>query len=117
MFVSSHLLSEVEQTCDSVAILSAGRCVASGAVADVLGRAAAGLIVRVDDLAQGAGALAEAGILTERCDGHLCVCGAAGPIRARDSRPAARQLWVTELRPDHTSLEERFFELTDQEVT
>ena len=52
VFVSSHLLSEVEQTCDSVAILSAGRCIAAGPVADVLGRAEAGLIVRVDDLEQ-----------------------------------------------------------------
>ena len=38
VFVSSHLLSEVEQTCDSVAILRAGRCVAAGPVRQVLAR-------------------------------------------------------------------------------
>jgi ABC-2 type transport system ATP-binding protein len=116
VFVSSHLLSEVEQTCDSVAILSAGRCVASGAVADVLGRAVAGLIVRVDDLGRGAAALAEAGIATERRDEHLRVAVPLEQSGLVTRVLAARQLWVTELRPDHTSLEERFFELTEREV-
>jgi ABC-2 type transport system ATP-binding protein len=116
VFVSSHLLSEVEQTCDSVAILSAGRCIASGTVADVLGRAEAGLIVGVDDLGRGAAALAQAGITAERSAGHLRV---AVPLdhTARVTRIlAASQVWVTEMRPDHTTLEERFFELTEQEV-
>src|SRR5215210_3054571 len=36
VFVSSHLLTEVQQTCDHVAVVSRGRCVASGSVADLL---------------------------------------------------------------------------------
>jgi len=36
--LSSHLLNEVEQVCDSVAILSRGRLIAQGAVADLLRR-------------------------------------------------------------------------------
>jgi len=36
VFVSSHLLPEVRQTCDRVAILARGRCVATGPVAEVL---------------------------------------------------------------------------------
>ncbi|MGH7429583.1 MAG: ABC transporter ATP-binding protein [Candidatus Methylomirabilaceae bacterium] len=44
----SHLLPEVEQVCDDVVILSAGEVVASGHVADVIGRAEQGVIrVRV----------------------------------------------------------------------
>ena len=35
VFVSSHLLAEIEQTCDRVAILSRGRCVTQGTVAEV----------------------------------------------------------------------------------
>jgi ABC-2 type transport system ATP-binding protein len=35
--VSSHLLAEVEQTCTSVAVMSRGRLVAQGSVADVVG--------------------------------------------------------------------------------
>jgi ABC-2 type transport system ATP-binding protein len=48
VFVSSHLLSEVQLTCDNVAILSHGRCVASGSVHAVLaGTGGQGLLVRV----------------------------------------------------------------------
>ncbi|HEY8239330.1 MAG TPA: ABC transporter ATP-binding protein [Candidatus Limnocylindrales bacterium] len=39
VFLNSHLLSEVEQVCDRVAILDHGRVVASGELDDVLGRA------------------------------------------------------------------------------
>ena len=36
VFLSSHLLGEVEQVCTEVAIVSAGRTVAQGSVGDVL---------------------------------------------------------------------------------
>jgi ABC-2 type transport system ATP-binding protein len=39
VFLNSHLLSEVEQVCDRVAIVDHGRVVASGELDDVLGRA------------------------------------------------------------------------------
>jgi ABC-2 type transport system ATP-binding protein len=38
VFLNSHLLSEVEQVCDRVAIVDHGRVVASGALDDVLGQ-------------------------------------------------------------------------------
>jgi len=37
VFLSSHLLSEVEQSCDHVAIIDKGKLIASGAVRDLLG--------------------------------------------------------------------------------
>src|SRR5438105_4607900 len=49
VLLSSHLLTEVEQTCGSVAILSHGRCVAAGPVSEVLADGADALVVRVDD--------------------------------------------------------------------
>src|SRR5207237_566557 len=63
VFLSSHLLGEVQQICDRVAILSRGRCIASGRVEDVLatGRTA-GLIVKVDDLGAGLDALQAVGL-------------------------------------------------------
>src|SRR3712207_7858848 len=50
VFVSSHLLTEVQQSCDRVAILARGRCVAAGPVDEVLtaGRSR-GLVVKVAD--------------------------------------------------------------------
>src|SRR6266516_4230854 len=54
VFLSSHLLAEVQTVCDRVAILSRGRCIASGAVSEVLARGhPAGLLVRLDRLQEG----------------------------------------------------------------
>ena len=56
MFVSSHLLSEVEQTCDPVAIIDGGRLVLSGRVDEVLAAAARpSMLVGLDDLSAGLG--------------------------------------------------------------
>ncbi len=51
--VSSHLLSEVEQTCDHVVVMHQGRLVAQGEVAELVGSATA-LVVDVDDPARAA---------------------------------------------------------------
>jgi ABC-2 type transport system ATP-binding protein len=55
VFVSSHLLSEVEQMCDRVAIIHRGRTLATGPVSELLSRAATGFRIR----AQPAGRAAE----------------------------------------------------------
>ena len=39
VFLNSHLLSEVEQVCDSVAVVDRGRVLASGGLAEILGAA------------------------------------------------------------------------------
>lgn len=53
VILSSHLLEEVERTCDSVVILSEGRAIASGALRD-LQRGASGVVLDVEDDAQSA---------------------------------------------------------------
>ena len=66
MFVSSHQLAEVEQTCDRVAIIDHGRCILTGAVHDVLAAAARPtLLVGLDDLAAGAQRLTGAGFAVD----------------------------------------------------
>ncbi|MEO6120616.1 MAG: ATP-binding cassette domain-containing protein, partial [Acidimicrobiales bacterium] len=63
VFVSSHILSEVQATCDRVAILSRGRCVKSGPVDEVLSAGGPqSLVVKVADLAAGLAVLTGAGI-------------------------------------------------------
>jgi len=113
VFVSSHILAEVQQTADRVAILARGRSVATGPVAEVLtsGRST-GLVVRLDDLAGGLSALTQAGISARQADGSLQV-DLAPAEAARVTRTLAdRGLYLTELRVDEADLETVFLELT-----
>ena len=112
VLVSSHLLGEIEHTCDAVAILKRGRCVASGTVESVLGSTAAAYLVRVDDLASGATVLARAGFSVARAGRHLRISGTdVSPARVSQVL-GEQQLWVSELREESPSLETRFLELT-----
>src|SRR5206468_8222878 len=50
VFLSSHLLAEIEQTCDAVAILNCGRCLLTGGVREVLAASQpASVIVHVEE--------------------------------------------------------------------
>jgi ABC-2 type transport system ATP-binding protein len=113
VFVSSHILSEIEQTADRVAILARGKLVASGPVHEVLaGGGGEGTIVRLREPGEGRAALAAAGIPATEVDGGL-------RVDAKDADPekisrtlAERGLYLTELRPDEADLETVFLELT-----
>ena len=103
VFVSSHILSEIEQTCDRVAILNRGRCVTTGTVREVLASAGAGeaMLVKVDDLDAGVDALRRAGLGAERRRRP------SARRRSRRPRPTAspgcsrhEHQWVTDLRPE-----------------
>ena len=113
VFVSSHILSEVQQTADRVAILAKGHTVATGAVHEVLttGRTA-GLVVRLEDLAAGMRALADAGIPATSDDGALRVDLPPGEAARVTRTLADRGLYLTELRADEADLETVFLELT-----
>jgi hypothetical protein len=92
VFLSSHLLSEVEQTCDRVAIIDRGRLVLSGRVEDVLAEAARpSLVVGVDDTVAAADVLQRGGLEVDRAGPFLrvalpscwltpaCTCMSCGP--------------------------------------
>ena len=117
VFVSSHLLTEVENTCDSVAILREGRCVAQGTVREVMAGASvsSALLVKLDNLDAGQAALRSAGLVAERSNGALRV--EVAPARAAEISEAlaAERLWVTELRPEDQSLEDLFLEITSDD--
>jgi ABC-2 type transport system ATP-binding protein len=113
VFLSSHLLSEVEQTCDRVAILRRGRCILSGRVDDVLATAARpAMIVALDDLDAGARVLRDDGLTVER-DGTALRVGVDRNDGARVTKVLAdRGLYVRELRPESVTLEDLFLEVT-----
>jgi ABC-2 type transport system ATP-binding protein len=116
VLVSSHLLGEVQQTCDRVAILQRGRCIAAGTVAEVSAAAGHGaaMIVGVADPVGALAVLGRAGLAAERRDGTLRVA-----VPASDGALVSRTLgrhghWVHELRAEEHSLEELFLEVTDR---
>lgn len=113
VFVSSHLLSEVQQTCDRVAILSRGRCVAAGPVAEVLSRGRTKhMLVRVADPNRGLAVLNASGLATTIAGELLRVeIDAADAARICESL-ARHDLYPSELRSDDVDLETVFLELT-----
>jgi ABC-2 type transport system ATP-binding protein len=114
--VSSHLLSEVRQTCDRVAILARGRCVAAGPVAEVLANGhGAGLLVRLEDLDRGQAVLAAAGIPASPDSDALRVALPPAQAATLTKTLAAQGLYLTELRPDEADLETVFLDLTAEQ--
>jgi ABC-2 type transport system ATP-binding protein len=116
VFVSSHVLSEIQQTCDRVAILSRGRAVRIGSVDEVLtsGRSET-MLVRLHDLDKGAGVLRAAGIEVQVLDDGLSV-SVAQPDASRITEVLASSgIFLSELRPHEVSLEDVFLELTAEE--
>lgn len=113
VFVSSHILNEVQHTCDRVAILSRGRCVAAGPVDEVLTtNRTTGLILKVANMDRAVAALAEAGITGVVRDDHIRVDLAVEEAERVSRALSRRRLYLTELRPEEVSLEEVFLELT-----
>jgi ABC-2 type transport system ATP-binding protein len=114
VFLSSHLLSEVEQVCDEVAIVAAGRTVVQGTVADVLARTRpAAVWVKVADIAGAAAALARAGFHLELDGDRIRVAVAAERADGVTRVLAAEEHFPSELRPVETTLEDAYFALTD----
>jgi ABC-2 type transport system ATP-binding protein len=115
VFVSSHLLAEVEQVCDSVAIINRGRLVTGGSVRDVVDSArgsAAEALVRVADLPAAEAVLRSAGLEVRPGGDHLVVAGAGDPARI-SYLLATSGHYVSELRPLAADLESVFLSLTE----
>lgn len=117
VLVASHVLPEIEQACDHVAIFFSGRRVAMGTLAEV--RAAAGtggVLVRLAGLDRAAEVLRSAGMDSTRDGGRLRV-GVPATEAARVSKILAEAgLYVEELQAAEASLEEAFFALTRGEI-
>ena len=117
VFLSSHLLNEVQMICDSVAILAHGRCIAQGPVQEVLHvRGGNAFVVRAPKVRDAKSALAKAGFpSTFRGDQSLRVIGAPASAGAITKALADAHIYLTELRPEEISLEAVFLELTGEE--
>ena len=117
VLLSSHLLHEVEQVCDSVAILSKGSIIAQGRVQDLLKGQDAVRIVTTDD-AKATGILSALEWVDEvrTEDGALIV--AAPSERSSELSAALAQdgVHVREMSSAKLSLEQYFLEVTGDDA-
>ena len=110
VFLNSHLLSEVEQVCDRVAIIDHGRVVASGELDDVLGQAETK--IRVTGISPGDLAAFER-FGTPSLEGDLLAIRPMDAEHVPDLVAAlvAMGAKVHEVRAGRSSLEHRFLDL------
>ncbi len=116
VLLSSHILAEVQQVCDSVSIIGNGRLLAAGKVDELVSGHGGGTTrVGISDPGAAADHLVRAGYSVTRDNGHLLV---DGPGRADQITRilAAKELYVHELTPVRADLESIFLELTKGEA-
>ena len=113
VLLSSHLLHEVEQVCDSVAILSRGRLIAQGNVQELLKGQGAVRLATTDD-AKAAGVLSALDWVVEAKMDEGALMVTAPPERSSELTAALAQagVYVGEMSTVHVSLEEYFLEVT-----
>jgi ABC-2 type transport system ATP-binding protein len=120
IFVSSHILSEIQQLCDRVAIVAHGRTIASGTVTELLRGAVSRFRVAVPggeaEHGAAANALAAAGFRgTHDERGHLVVEVTHDRAHEVTRALAAASIYLSELSPIERTLEEAFLELTHED--
>jgi ABC-2 type transport system ATP-binding protein len=117
VFLSSHLLDEVEKTADEVAIVDRGRVVVQGRVRELLAGGDPSLFVEVDDLAaarRALGAVPDVKSVTD--DGsqlRITLGDGLGPADVNRALVGAG-VAVSRLEPARASLEERFLDITSR---
>jgi ABC-2 type transport system ATP-binding protein len=121
--LSSHLLDEVEKTCDAVAIVDHGRVVVQGNLDELVRSQAPALVVASNDNDRACSLLEEVPsvIGVEHANGALRVRLRLGPEAAAEDASAEVNRSLVEagvsvhrLEPERISLEERFLELTSR---
>jgi len=120
VFISSHLLDEVEKTCDAAAIVDRGKIVTQGAIADLAsgGSARHELILGVEDVERALEILLGSTLVldAERSGDGLRVVLSGEPRTAAEVNAALVDagVGVTRLEPVRHSLEQRFLEITSR---
>jgi ABC-2 type transport system ATP-binding protein len=118
VLLSSHLMNEVEELCNRVAIIRAGSIVYEGRLDELRASAAGSYTLRTSDDKLAAQICAiHPGIsdLVVSPDG-IRVRGDEATIEALSIELARSEVALRALIPDHASLEERFFALTEDPV-
>lgn len=112
VLVSSHVLSEVEQTVDNVVIIAKGRLVRQGSLAELTANGGEAVRVRTAKAAELAPALEAAGGTVERVDeGLLRVRGLDAEVIGQVALD--RRIVLAEVAQERSDLQKVFLELTE----
>ena len=116
IFISSHLLNEIEQVCDVVTIIQRGRIITSGTVAELLTQNDR-LLLDVSDVAAAMHVLQGIpGIQSiEDTDDYLVVVAPEVQPSVINRALVTAGIEVDEVRRSHQSLEAAFLELTSED--
>jgi ABC-2 type transport system ATP-binding protein len=113
VLLSSHLMTEVEQICDRVGVISRGTLVSEGTVDELRGRESLWLradpLDEAERLVRGLRGIEE----VDRIDGGLRVATDVAAAPAINRALVEAGIAVGELRPERASLEKVFLELTE----
>jgi ABC-2 type transport system ATP-binding protein len=118
VFVSSHLLAEVEQMCDRVAIIHRGRTLATGPVSELLSRSRSGYRIAARPLERAAETLQAVlpGAVERDGDEALVVSATADAIPGAVRALAAAGVEVFAVERRASTLEDVFLEVTGGET-
>ena len=116
VLLSSHLLNEVELTCDRVGVIAGGKLVAEGTVDELRARGGSALLVRAEPIDQ-ARTLLESVLKPEQVqlrDGVFSLSVEPSQAASINRRLVADGIDVSELRVSERSLEDVFLQLTEK---
>jgi ABC-2 type transport system ATP-binding protein len=115
VFLSSHLLDEVEKTCDAAAVIDKGRLIAQGPISELVSHGPAELDIGCDDphaaldLLDGHPSIATA---RATADGVRATLAGNNGVASINSKLVEAGVGVFRLTPLRESLEHRFLEMT-----
>jgi ABC-type multidrug transport system ATPase subunit len=116
IFLSSHLLLEIEQLCTHVAVMSAGSIVAQGSLAELQSRGDTRLIVEVDQIDASISVLAEHGVTPIVVTGNTLTAPVPSTtdVGLLNEMLVKEKIRVSAIRLERPNLEEYFVELTGE---
>jgi ABC-2 type transport system ATP-binding protein len=117
VFLSSHLLDEVEKTCQAAAVIDQGRLIAQGPIEKLIGGGRAQIEIGCDDSATALALLdgdPSVAAASEIANGLRVTLAGSDGVAAINARLVGAGLAVFRLEPVRESLEHRFLEITSR---
>jgi ABC-2 type transport system ATP-binding protein len=117
ILLSSHILAEVEELCNRVAIIRSGRIIYEGLLKELLQSAAGGFRLRASDPERARAVLLARGLEgVQLVDGELRFQADAGAVEAATVALGQAGIGISSLVPLNATLEELFLGMTEQEA-